>query len=142
MKYGKWILLAAAYAAAFAANVGHFAWGYEIGWIQILTSVLYAAVWIWFTVTGRGDETRLRVAVFAGGVTAAGGIFGLLARTFGSGLFTLLGLATAGLTATPLYGLLRPLANFDLFYLTVAVLGVLWVLICRRLQSRKESGRG
>ena len=130
-----WVVLLVAYAAAFAANVGHFAWGYEIGWIQISTSVLYAAAWIWFVVSGRTDKALLQAAVVVGGLTAAGGVFGLLARSFGSGLFTLLGLATAGLTATPLYGLLRPLADYDLFYLAAAVLGTGWMIVSLLLKK-------
>ena len=122
-KWLPWLVLIVAYIAAFAANVGHFAWGYEIGWAQVSTSVLYAAAWIWFVVSGRNNKMRLQAAVVVGGLTAAGGVLGLLARSLGSGLFTILGLATAGLTATPLYGLLRPLADYDLFYLAVALLG-------------------
>lgn len=122
-KWLPWLVLVVAYGTAFAANVGHFAWGYEIGWLQVSASALYAVVWSWFVISDRTDKSRLQVAAVVGGLTTAGGVFGLLARSFGSGLFTLLGLATAGLTATPLYGLLRPLADYDLFYLAVALLG-------------------
>ena len=132
----RWIVLAAAYGVAFAANVGHFAWSYKAGWLQILASVLYAVVWIWFVVSSRNCRAGLCVAVFAGGLTAVGGIFGLLARTLGSGGFTLLGLATAGLTATPLYGLLSLIGDYDLFYLAATVLGIGFCTLVACLRRR------
>lgn len=138
MRYAKWIVLIVAYAAAFAANVGHFAWSYDVGWLQILASIIYAATWIWFVCSGGTDGARLRGTVFAGGLTLAGGIFGLLARTFGNGLFTLLGLATAGLTATPLYGLLSLIGDYDLFYLAAAALGAVWMGLGLWLKNRGE----
>lgn len=64
-KWLPWLVLIVAYIAAFAANVGHFAWGYEIGWAQVSTSVLYAAAWIWFVVSGRNNKMRLQAACWA-----------------------------------------------------------------------------
>lgn len=130
-----WIAVITAYGLAFSANVGDFAWSYEAGCIQKILSAFYIIVCGWFGVCGR-EKAQLYGFCIVGGLTALGGIFGLLARTFGSGLFTALGLVTAGLTVTPLYGLLSLLGDYDLFYLSAAVLGLVWLGVGLWLKHR------
>ena len=130
-----WLVLIAVYAAAFAANVGHFAWSYPVGAVQILASAVYAAVWIWFVITGRRDRTRLRVSLFTGVLTAVGGVLGLMVRTWGSAGLSLPALAAAGLTVTPLYGLLSLIGDYDLFYLAAAASGAVWTAVSLRLKK-------
>lgn len=121
----KWLplLLAVSYAAAFAANVGHFAWSYPVGWLQITASTVYAAVGICCLIYSRRSERWMRAATIMGAAMAAGGLLGLLVRALGSAGLTIPALLLAGLTVTPLYGLLSLLPDYDLFYLAAAVLG-------------------
>lgn len=128
MKRMAWGLLLVAYLGAFAANVGHFAWSYDVEWLQVSASAGYMIAWGWFLASGCRDRKRLKAICLAGVLTAAGGVLGLLARTFGSGILTILGLLSAGLTITPLYGLLSLIGDYDLFYLAAAVLGVVWLV--------------
>ena len=139
-KWLAWGLLFAAYLGAFAANVGHFWWSYDAGWPQILASVGYMIVWGWFLISGYRDPKKLRVTMAAGILTTIGGILGLLARTFGTGILTILGLIFAGSAITPLYGLLSTMEDYDLLYLTAVAFGAVWTIISccmKKVQERK-----
>ena len=116
-------LLLVSYGAAFAANVGHFAWSYPVGWLQITASALYVAVWIWCLIFGCSSRRLTRLAVIMGAAMAAGSLLGLLVRTWGSAGLTFPALILSGLTVTPLYGLLSLIGDYDLFYLAAAVMG-------------------
>ena len=128
-KWLPWSVLLVVYAGAFAANVGHFAWSYNTGWLQISASVGYVIIWSWFLVSGYRNQRRLRASLVAGMLTTVGGVLGLLARSFGSGILTILGVMFAGPTITPLYGLLSFIEDYDLFYLAAAAFGAVWMTI-------------
>lgn len=130
-------LLLVSYGAAFAANVGHFAWSYPVRWLQVTTSALYAAVWMGCLFFGRGSRRLMRLAVIMGAAMAAGSLLGLLVRTLGSAGLTLPALLLSGLTVTPLYGLLSLIGDYDLFYLAAAVLGAS-VCVLAMLLRRKN----
>ena len=134
-----WLLLAVIYAGAFAANVGYFAWSYDVGWLQIAASAVYAAAWIWLSVAERGNRrTWRRLSAFMSGTMTAAGILGLLVRTLGGTAFTIPALLTAGIAVTPLYGLLSLVGDYDLFYGVSALLGVVWLWAVRR-QAKRQS---
>lgn len=116
-------LLLVSYGAAFAVNVGYFAWSYPVGWPQVTTSALYGAVWIGCLIFGRGSRRLMRLTMIMGAAMAAGSLLGLLVRTLGSAGLTLPALILSGLTVTPLYGLLSLIGDYDLFYLAAAALG-------------------
>lgn len=116
-------LLLVSYAAAFVANVGHFAWSYPVGWTQVTTSALYGAAWISCLIFCRSNGCLMRLAVIMGAAMAAGSLLGLLVRTLGSAGLTLPALILSGLTVTPFYGLLSLIGDYDLFYLAAAMLG-------------------
>ena len=130
-------LLLVSYVAAFAVNVGYFAWSYPVGWLQVTTSALYAAVWMGCLFFGRGSRRLMRLAVIMGAAMAAGSLLGLLVRTLGSAGLTLPALLLSGLTVTPLYGLLSLIGDYDLFYLAAAVLGAS-VCVLAMLLRRKN----
>jgi len=122
----KWwmpALLLVSYATAFAANVGYFAWSYPVGWLQITASAFYVVMWIGWLIFGRSSGRLMRVAVIIGAAMVAGSLLGLLVRTLGSAGLTLPALILAGLTVTPLYGLLSLIGDYDIFYLAAAALG-------------------
>ncbi len=135
-------LLLVGYGAAFAANVGHFAWSYPVGWPQVTTSALYAAVWMGCLIFGRSSGRLMRLAAIMGAAMATGSLLGLLVRTLGSAGLTLPALILSGLTVTPLYGLLSLIGDYDLFYLAAAVLGAgvcaLAMLFRRKANTREE----
>lgn len=116
-------LLLVSYGVAFAANVGHFAWSYPVGWPQVTMSVLYGAAWIGCLIFGRSSSRLMRLAVIMGAAMTAGSLLGLLVRTLGSAGLTFPALILSGLTVTPLYGLLSLIGDYDIFYLVAAVLG-------------------
>ena len=137
----KWwmpALLLTSYAAAFAANAGHFAWSYPVGWLQIAASAAYAAVWILCLFFCRRSEAWMRAITIMGVAMAVGGLLGLLVRALGSAGLTIPALLLAGLTVTPLYGLLSLLPDYDLFYLAAAVLGAGVCILAALLRRRSR----
>jgi len=133
-----WIVLILMYIVAFVVNVGSFAWSYDVGWLEFLASVFYASAWMFFFGTGRHEQNKMRFSSIVGAVTMVGGVLGVLVRTFPSARLTLPALLTAGLTVTPLYGLLGLIGDFDIFYLAAALLGSVWLGIS--LLQWKRSG--
>ena len=133
-----WIVLILLYAVAFASNLGSFAWSYGVGWSEFLASVCYASAWMFFFGTGRNERKKMHFSAVVGAVTMVGGVLGVLVRTFPRARLTLPALLTAGLTVTPLYGLLGLIGDFDIFYLAAALLGSVWFGIS--LLQWKQSG--
>ena len=130
MKQKKaWIVLLVAYIVAFAANVGSFAWSFGIGWREIVTSTLYVLVWLFFFASGRQDRKKMRFSAAAGAVMAIGGTLGVLVRTFPGAGLTGFALLTAGVTVTPLHGLLALIRDYDVFYAVAALIGLIWFAI-------------
>lgn len=139
----RWSILVVTYVAAFAANLGHFWWSRDIGFLQVVTAGLYTAACIWALCTKRYSRTWMRAEMIAGGLTAAAGAVALLVRA-GFTVLTLPALLLAGVFVTPLYGLLGLLQDFDWVYGAVAATGLLWWLAACRLwrRSRFESKTG
>jgi len=139
VKYGKWLALAGAYVAAFAANVGYFWWSWKIGaWQTAATAVYLVACSAVFWAVRKQREHMWR-GMLLGGLTAAAGCVGLLIR-MGLTALTLPGLLLAGVFVTPLYGLLGWLPDFDAAYAFTAALGLLMVLISWGLRKRCSRG--
>ena len=138
MKYGKWILLVAAYTAAFAANVGYFWWSWEIGALQTAATVLYLAVCAGVFWMVRQHSKHMKRAMVCSALTAAAGGIGLLIRV-GLTELTLPGILLAGVFVTPLYGLTGWFSDFDAGYAAVAVWGLAWMLVSRYFRNRSKA---
>ncbi|MBE6995512.1 MAG: hypothetical protein E7429_02095 [Ruminococcaceae bacterium] len=125
-----WLLMAAVYAAVFAANLGHFWWSWDVGALQILSSVLYLSVCVLLFYRKRKNVSCVRWAVRLSALTVAAGVLSLLVRSGGpeASFLMLPALLLAGVFVTPLYGLLGLLSDFDLCYAATAALGVVWLL--------------
>lgn len=125
-----WLVLAVVYAAAFAANLGHFWWTWEdVGALQTGTTAVYLAVCVGLFLQRRNHPACMRWAVQLSGLTAVAGGLGLLVRIGGptTSFLMLPALLLAGVFVTPLYGLLGLIPDFDLCYAAVAVLGLVWL---------------
>ena len=125
----SWMVLALTYVVAFAANFGSFAWSFDVGWLEVVTSTLYALGWLYFFITGRQERKKMRFSAIVGAVMAVGGTLGVLVRTFPGAGLTVFALLTAGPTVTPLYGLLALIDDYDVFYLVAALIGCAWFTI-------------
>ena len=138
MKYQRlaWIGIAAIYGIAFVGNVGCFTFSFSPKGLQIAASAIYSFTWICVLVFGHCKGRYLKVSMIVSALTTAGGMFGLLARALGSGLLTAVGLLTAGVFVTPLYGLLGLIKDYDLLYLVALIVGALWFAISYGLKRR------
>jgi len=137
-KTGKRILFAIVYAAAFAVNVGHFAWSWDVkAWHAAITAV-YAAVCVWFLFSERTDRTHMRLEMIAGALTAVTGIVALLIRASGFSFLTVPGVLLAGVFVTPLYGLRGLIPDYDAVYAVIILLGAVWFAAALRFFRKTE----
>lgn len=135
----RWIVLLA-YAAAAAVNAGDFWWGNPAGLPQMAASLTYIGVFGWWAFGNRRSGRWLKIA---GGLTASAGVISLLTRA-GADWLMLPSLLLAGITVTPLYGVLGLLSNFDRIYAMAALIGLLCLLsgIWRCKKPGKLNGDG
>jgi len=138
-----WFLFAAAFASAFAANLGHFWWSWDVGALQILSSILYLTVCVFLFCRNRRNVSCTRWAVWLSALTVAAGVLSLLVRSGGPQVSFLMipALLLAGVFVTPLYGLLGLLSDFDLCYIVTAALGLVWFLwaLCLKRGAAPET---
>ena len=125
-----WFLFAAAYASAFVANLGHFWWSWDVGALQILSTILYLTVCVFLFCRNRRNVSCTRWAVWLSALTVAAGVLSLLVRFGGPQVSFLMipAILLAGVFVTPLYGLMSLLSDSDLCYAAVTALGFVWLL--------------
>lgn len=125
-KAAKWILRAVVYAAAFAVNVGVFAWGWSAKPMHMAATAVYAVVCVWVFLSGRTDRRCMRAEMTAGLLTMAAGVLAVLVRAAGLSVLTIPAVLLAGVAVTPLYGLWGLIPDYDAVYWAVILLGALW----------------
>ena len=131
------VIWAAVYIGAVAANLGSFWWGDGASAAQLGVTALYAAVCLlclWLT---RSSRRWMRHGLFWSLVGVAGGIFCLLARQ-GIAWSVIPALILGGALFTSLYGLthLVFLEDWDVFYALMPVLSAVWTAVCALLLWR------
>ena len=133
----KWLVPAAAYVLAFASNIGCFWWTWDIGVLQVITSMLYIGMGVWFFWSGGASKKRLQTAVWIGGLTIAAGIVALFVR-WGMTWLTIPALLLAGVAVTPLYGVSGLISDFDWGYGMVILVGTVWLFGSLWLVKRRK----
>ena len=132
-------ILLVSYVTAFAVNVGYFTWSCSVSWLQIVASAVYAISWIGCMIYGVKYRTKLWLPFTIGIVTTIGGVLGVLTRMLGKAWLTIPALLTAGVSVTPLYGVLSLIDDYDLLYMTAAVVGAVVCGVCSIIAKRIDN---